>query len=128
MTRRALVIDRPGTIALLERPALEPGPAEIVVRPVFCGICGTDLELLRGEVDMAFARYPLTLGHEWSGIVESVGPAVDRVAPGDACVGEGIVPCGRCASCRAGATNTSFQHIGILSLEFHVDKLSRPLL
>src|SRR5216683_256886 len=69
MTRRALVIEEPGTIGIRERPALEPGSGEVVIRPAYCGVCGTDLELLRGEVDPAFVRYPLTLGHEWSGTI-----------------------------------------------------------
>jgi 2-desacetyl-2-hydroxyethyl bacteriochlorophyllide A dehydrogenase len=128
MTRRALVIEQPGSIRLVERPALVPGTAEVVVRPVFCGVCGTDLELLRGEVDPAFARYPLTLGHEWSGIVETVGPGVEHVAPGDPCVGEGIVPCGHCASCRAGATNTCeiFDELGFTREGGASDQLLLP--
>ena len=105
MTRRALVIERPGSIALVEREGLVPGPGEVVLRPAYCGLCGTDLELLRGEVDPDFATYPLTLGHEWSGTVEAVGPGVTGIEPGTRCVAEGIVPCGHCPSCRAGATN-----------------------
>jgi L-iditol 2-dehydrogenase len=97
VTRRALVV---------ERPALLPGPDEVVVRPRLCGVCGTDLEILRGEVDPAFVRYPVTIGHEWAGVVEAVGRDVTDVEPGDPCVGEGIVPCGRCPACLAGATNT----------------------
>jgi threonine dehydrogenase-like Zn-dependent dehydrogenase len=103
--RRALVVDGSGAIALVERPDLEPAPGEVVVRPAYCGVCGTDLELLRGEVDAAFVRYPLTLGHEWSGIVEAVGAGVTGIEPGMRCVAEGIIPCGHCPSCRAGATN-----------------------
>jgi 2-desacetyl-2-hydroxyethyl bacteriochlorophyllide A dehydrogenase len=105
VARRALVVDRPGTIAIRRRPELEPGPGEVVIRPAFCGVCGTDLELLRGDVDPAFVEYPLTIGHEWSGTIEAVGPGVERIAPGGRCVAECIVPCGRCSFCRAGATN-----------------------
>jgi 2-desacetyl-2-hydroxyethyl bacteriochlorophyllide A dehydrogenase len=105
MTRRALVVEKPGTIGVAERPALEPGPGEVVIRPAYCGVCGTDLELLRGDVDPAYVEYPLTLGHEWSGTVESVGADVEDVAPGDRCVAECIVPCGKCTSCKAGKTN-----------------------
>ena len=105
MTRRALVIEAPGSILLEERTELEPGPGEVLIRSAWCGLCGTDLELLRGEVDPAFVRYPLTLGHEWSGVVEAVGEGVAGLEPGTRCVAEGIVPCGHCASCRAGATN-----------------------
>src|SRR5260221_10011932 len=106
MTRRALVVSEPGRIGILERPTLAPGPGEVVVRPAYCGLCGTDLELLQGDVDPAFVVYPLTLGHEWSGTIESVGGDVRNVEPGDRCVAECIVPCRRCASCLEGATNT----------------------
>jgi threonine dehydrogenase-like Zn-dependent dehydrogenase len=78
----------------------------VVIAPAFCGLCGTDLELLRGDVDPAFVEYPLTLGHEWSGTVRAVGEGVDRIAAGDRVVAECIVPCGHCPRCRAGATNT----------------------
>jgi len=105
MTRRALVVERPGSVAVVEREELHPGRGEVLVRPAYCGLCGTDLELLAGQVDPAFVRYPLTLGHEWSGRVEAVGEGVTELAPGQRCVAEGIIPCGVCVSCRAGATN-----------------------
>ena len=103
--RRALVVEQPGRLALAERPSLVPGAHEVVIRPTFCGLCGTDLELRAGAVDPAFVRYPLTLGHEWSGVVEAVGRGVTRSAPGDRCVAECIIPCGTCTSCLSGATN-----------------------
>jgi 2-desacetyl-2-hydroxyethyl bacteriochlorophyllide A dehydrogenase len=114
VTRRALIVDEPGSIGIRKRPPLEPGPGEVVVRPAFCGVCGTDLELLRGDVDPAFVRYPLTLGHEWSGTVEAVGGNVERTVPGDRCVAEGIVPCGRCTFCQSGATNVceNYEELG----------------
>jgi L-iditol 2-dehydrogenase len=104
--RRALVVEQPGRIALVERADLEPGPGEVVIAPVACGLCGTDLELLRGLVDPAFVTYPLTLGHEWSGVVRALGAGVERIAVGDRVVAECIVPCGHCPRCRVGATNT----------------------
>jgi 2-desacetyl-2-hydroxyethyl bacteriochlorophyllide A dehydrogenase len=103
--RRALVVEAPGRLALAERPALVAGPGEVVIRPALCGLCGTDVELRDGAVDPAFVRYPLTLGHEWSGVVEAVGTGISGIAPGDRCVAECIIPCGSCDSCRAGATN-----------------------
>jgi len=114
VSRRALVIHEPGSLAIVERDGLVPGAGEVVLRPAYCGLCGTDLELLRGEVDPEFARYPLTLGHEWSGVVEAVGAGVRGLEPGLRCVAEGIIPCGRCASCRAGATNVCdiFDEVG----------------
>ena len=105
MSRRALVLERPGELGVNTVPELTPGPGEVLLRPAYCGLCGTDLELLAGEVDPAFVRYPLVLGHEWSGVVEAVGERVVDVEPGMRCVAEGIIPCGNCAACRAGATN-----------------------
>jgi L-iditol 2-dehydrogenase len=102
---RGLVVERPGELGLKELADVMPGPGEVLVRPAYCGLCGTDLELLAGEIDPAFVRYPLVLGHEWSGIVEVIGDRVAGLEPGMRVVAEGIVPCGNCASCRAGATN-----------------------
>ena len=103
--RRALVVDHPGAVAVVTRDPLSPGPDDVVCRPLLVGICGTDLELVRGDVDPAYARYPLTLGHEWVGVVTRLGVAATGVALGDRVVGEGVVPCGRCDRCRDGATN-----------------------
>jgi 2-desacetyl-2-hydroxyethyl bacteriochlorophyllide A dehydrogenase len=103
--RRALVVDHPGTVAVVTREPVSLEPHEVVCRPLLVGVCGTDLELVRGDVEPAYVRYPLTLGHEWVGIVSRVGNAVTGVEIGDRVVGEGIIPCGRCDRCRDGATN-----------------------
>jgi 2-desacetyl-2-hydroxyethyl bacteriochlorophyllide A dehydrogenase len=108
------VVERPGEISVTELPDLEPGAGEVVVRPAFCGLCGTDVELLRGQVDPDYVRYPLTLGHEWAGVVEAIGDGVRGIVPGDRCVAEGIVYCGRCTACVSGATNVceTYDEIG----------------
>ncbi|HEV2931615.1 MAG TPA: alcohol dehydrogenase catalytic domain-containing protein [Streptosporangiaceae bacterium] len=103
--RRALVIAAPGSIALQDVPELVPGPGEVVARPVHTGVCGTDLELLAGVVDPAYVRYPLIPGHEWSGVIEAVGPGVTGLQPGQRVIAEGIVPDRVCAECVAGHTN-----------------------
>jgi len=103
--RRALVISSPGSIGLLDAPELVPGPGEVVARPVHVGICGTDLELLAGVVDPAYVRYPLVPGHEWSGVIEAVGPGVTGLEPGQRVIAEGIIPDRVCAECVQGNTN-----------------------
>ncbi|MBV9445791.1 MAG: alcohol dehydrogenase catalytic domain-containing protein [Streptosporangiaceae bacterium] len=102
---RALVIPAPGSLGLEEVDRLVPGPGEVVARPLYVGICGTDLELLAGVVDPAYVRYPLIPGHEWSGVVEVTGPGVTALSPGQHVIAEGIVPCRVCASCVRGLTN-----------------------
>ena len=101
--RPALVVRAPGDVALEERDAPVPGPGEVLIRPDVVGLCGTDLDLVAGQVDPAYTRYPLVLGHEWSGTVVSADG--QGLAPGTRVVAEGIVPCGHCARCRAGDTN-----------------------
>ena len=103
--RRALVIASPGAFGLQDAPELIPGPGEVVARPVYTGICGTDLELLVGVVDPAYARYPLVPGHEWSGVIEAVGPGVTGLEPGQRIIAEGIIPDRVCAECVRGNTN-----------------------
>jgi L-iditol 2-dehydrogenase len=103
--RRALVIASPGSIGLQDAPELVPGPGEIVARPAYTGICGTDLELLAGVVDPAYVRYPLVLGHEWSGVIEAVGPGVTGLEPGQRVIAEGVIPDRVCAECVRGNTN-----------------------
>jgi 2-desacetyl-2-hydroxyethyl bacteriochlorophyllide A dehydrogenase len=103
--RRALVITSPGIIGLQDAPELVPGPGEVVARPVHTGICGTDLELLAGVVDPAYVRYPLVPGHEWSGVIEAVGPDVTGLEPGQPVIAEGIIPDRICAECVQGNTN-----------------------
>src|SRR5689334_11133957 len=99
----ALVVRTPGEVVLEERDAPVPAPGEVLIRPDVVGLCGTDLEIVAGQIDPLYTRYPLVLGHEWSGTVVSAdGPAL---APGTRVVAEGIVPCGHCARCRTGDTN-----------------------
>ncbi len=99
---RALTVRRPGVVELERRPDPAPGSGELLIAPVVVGMCGTDLDIIDGTIDPAFVRYPIVLGHEWAGQVV-VG---DRSIPaGTRVVVEGLVPCGHCAECLAGATN-----------------------
>jgi L-iditol 2-dehydrogenase len=99
-TGRALVVTRPGSVVLSTRPVPAAAPGETLVRPDLVGLCGTDLEIIDGQVDPAYIRYPIALGHEWTGIVTGDSPLA-----GTRVVVEGIVACGRCARCARGETN-----------------------
>jgi threonine dehydrogenase-like Zn-dependent dehydrogenase len=95
-TVSAVVVDKTaaGKIAVAARsvPAREPGPDELLVRPEFVGLCGSDLELLDGNFELDFpVTYPVILGHEWSGTVLAVGPGVEDYAVGDLIVGHGAL-------------------------------------
>ena len=85
---------------LAPRPAPAAAPGETLVRPDLVGLCGTDLEIISGQIDPAYIRYPVVLGHEWTGIV-----AGDSPLAGSRVVVEGVVACGHCARCARGETN-----------------------
>jgi L-iditol 2-dehydrogenase len=102
---RAVVIERPHEVAVREVTRPICGPDDVLVRSHAAGVCRTDLEVLRGELDPRWVRYPCVPGHEWSGTVAEVGRSVTSFRPGDRVVCEGIVPCGRCSRCAAGDTN-----------------------
>ena len=90
---RAIVLDADGTLSLRDRPRPAAGD-ECVIRVLAAGICGTDLELLRG-----YAGFSGVPGHEFVGVVESGPPGSEWI--GRHVAGEITVGCGACAGCRA---------------------------
>jgi L-iditol 2-dehydrogenase len=95
---------RSGEAGVQDVPVTTPGPGEVSLRVASCGICGSDLHAYRADAGFEWVRTPITLGHEFSGTVESVGPEVTRVGPGDRVVAVAIQGCGRCDACLAGST------------------------
>ncbi len=77
----------------------DPGPGEAVVDISACGVCHTDLHYREGGINDEF---PFLLGHEASGVVESVGEGVTDVAPGDFVVLNWRAVCGQCRACLRG--------------------------
>lgn len=77
----------------------DPGPGEALVKVQACGVCHTDLHYREGGINDEF---PFLLGHEAAGVVESVGPDVTSVAPGDFVVLNWRAVCGTCRACRRG--------------------------
>ncbi|MBA0052341.1 S-(hydroxymethyl)mycothiol dehydrogenase [Streptomyces sp. AJS327] len=77
----------------------DPGPGEALVSVQACGVCHTDLHYREGSVGDG---YPFLLGHEAAGTVESVGPGVSDLHPGDSVVLAWRAPCASCRSCRRG--------------------------
>ena len=75
-------------------------PDEVLIKVFACGICGTDLHILNDE----FTSYPpVTLGHEFSGVIVEAGPAVTKWKKGDRVVCEPFTGvCFRCETCRRG--------------------------
>jgi propanol-preferring alcohol dehydrogenase len=78
-----------------EVPVPRPGPGQVLLRVLACGVCRTDLHLLDGEVTIAHP--PRVLGHQIIGRIEPDGPRVGVPWLG--------WTCGECAYCRSGREN-----------------------
>src|SRR5262245_14233417 len=109
---RAAVLEARGE-ALRVRDDVEiekPRPGWVRVRVSHCGLCHSDLALADGTFP---GPLPVVLGHEASGVVESVGPDVAGLAPGDPVVLTPCPPCGRCAWCVRGQASLCEDNRGI---------------
>jgi threonine dehydrogenase-like Zn-dependent dehydrogenase len=93
---KAAVIERPGSCRCVEREDPSPGSGEVLVRVMASGVCGTDVHIYEGEY---MGDYPVTPGHEFSGVVEQVGEGVTGFRPGDRVAVEPNICCDRCPSC-----------------------------
>ena len=99
-------------LKLREMEFSPPGPAWVVLRPRLCGICGSDLRLLKGAESFLlepYASFPAVLGHEVVGEVVEAPPGSGWAA-GDRVVVEPVLPCivrgvSPCRHCAAGAYN-----------------------
>jgi len=109
---KAARLHRPGTMTVEDVNRPVSGPHDLVVRVEATGICGSDRHMFRGEFPTAL---PVTLGHEFCGIVEEVGRDVRRVRVGDKITVDPNIACGHCEACRAGRVNLchALQAIGV---------------
>jgi 2-desacetyl-2-hydroxyethyl bacteriochlorophyllide A dehydrogenase len=100
---QAVLITEGHKISVIEREVPVIGPEEVLVKPVCCGICGTDLHILRhGFVG---THYPVTPGHEFAGYISAVGKDVRGLKEGDFVAVDPNVVCGTCRWCMAGRPN-----------------------
>lgn len=114
-----------GTMVLEEVARPVPGPGELLVRVLACGICGSDRHMFRGEYPTAL---PVTLGHEFCGTVEAVGEEVSRFSAGALVTGDPNIACGHCRYCRLGRPNLcdSLTAIGVFRDGGFADHLIVP--
>lgn len=124
-TMQALVLPEPGKFEIQEVAVPEPGPYEVLCRVRAVAICGSDPEILRGDLAGTWPpSYPFIPGHEWSGEVVAAGPGVLNFAPGDRVAGEPHKGCGYCRNCLEGRYNlcenygrpeTGHRHYGFIT-------------
>ena len=94
------VVEQPGRPMVPLARDEHPGPGEVLIETVACGVCHTDLGFYYDGVPTRHP-FPLTLGHEISGRVVLAGPGAERWM-GAVVVVPAVLPCGDCAACRAG--------------------------
>jgi threonine dehydrogenase-like Zn-dependent dehydrogenase len=113
---KAFVVEGPHTGSVQEVPEAAAGDGEVVVDIHRAGVCGTDVEFWTGEMaylHQGHARYPMRLGHEWSGAVSAVGRGVDAGWLGRRVTGDTMIGCGHIDRCRDGRHNVCEDRVEI---------------
>ena len=97
---KAAILERPGSPLVIDDIAIaKPGPHEVLIRTVACGLCHSDLHFIDGAYPHPLPAVP---GHEAAGVVEAVGSEVRTVKPGDHVVTCLSAFCGHCEFCVTG--------------------------
>ena len=120
------VMTKPGEIVFREIERAVPWAGQISVRMMRLGICGSDIHVYHGT--HPFTSYPVTQGHEVSGIIDAIGPGVEMFRVGQKVTIQPQVVCGKCHPCRHGKYNLceelkvmGFQTTGMASELFVVE-------
>lgn len=107
-TMQVISVNAPHDVQFIEKEIKQPGPGEVLVKVMSAGICGTDADIISGDLiyfKNGMASMPIVPGHEWSGQIVECGPGVRNFATGDRVTGECTVACGHCKYCVEGYTN-----------------------
>lgn len=87
-------------------PIPEPGPGEVLLKIAAVGTCGSDVHYyLEGGIGDAIVKEPITMGHEFSAWIASLGEGVEGLEVGQLCSVEPAIPCGHCEHCEHGHPN-----------------------
>jgi len=117
-TMKALRKMQPGRgLAYETAPVPSIGPTDVLVRVKATSICGTDLHIYGWDRwSQGRIKPPVTLGHEFCGVVERVGEEVTAAEPGDFVSAEMHVNCGHCQQCRLGQAHIC-QNLRIIGID-----------
>ncbi len=97
-------------LEIKEWPDPQVGPDDVLIEVKAVGICGSDMHFYETDEDgyilyPGLTRFPVVLGHEFSGRIVSVGENVKSLKPGDPVTCEEMIWCGYCTPCRNGFPN-----------------------
>jgi len=93
-----IVLRGGGQAEIVREEVAAPAGSQVLIRTHAVGLCGSDMGLYLGTY-VGPKSYPIYFGHEWSGVVEAVGPMVTRLRPGDKVTGDCSLYCGACEFC-----------------------------
>lgn len=113
---KALIVKSPNVLEIIDTPKPSVGPNDVLAKVKYSGICATDIAIITGKasfVESGLVKYPVRIGHEWSGIVEEVGSEVTKIKVGDPVVADDGVPCFRCRECMEGNYSLCSQIRGV---------------
>jgi len=100
---KAVVIEKPDQVSVTKVEDPTPARAQALIKVEACGICGTDIHVIRGE--FAPTRYPIIPGHEFCGEVVAIGKEVRNLQVGDFVAVDPSLFDGTCRQCRLGRFN-----------------------
>lgn len=102
---KAISITAPQKIEIIDVPIPELADDELLIKVAYTGICGTDIGIYGGGlsfVKSGLIKYPVRIGHEFSGVVAKVGKNVTKFKPGDRVITDNGVSCRHCEECEKG--------------------------
>ena len=110
----AVLESAPGALRIEQIPVPEPRAGEVLVKVRACGVCHTDLHVMKAEVGFPL---PAVLGHEISGTVAALGAGVRGIQVGASVASAFIMPCGFCRSCGTGRDDLCDNFFGMNRLK-----------
>ena len=111
-------------VRLTEISIPEPAAGQVLIKPTFTGICGSDVHYFQhGYCGNFVPKRPFALGHEFAGVIDSIGSNVNGLKVGDEVAIDPSMPCGTCKHCRSGHYNLclSMRYFGSASCDPHIN-------
>lgn len=100
---KRIILEKPEKFIFEEVDMPVPGEGEVLLKVKSCGVCGSDPTIYHGR--HPYAKYPLVMGHEFSGVIDKVGDGVKSFYPGQKAVVFPLLVCTECKMCIVGKYN-----------------------